>query len=73
MKKWKALVDSWILADLIEEWFEVSLKILVKLIEKKFFMFVKSNNIVFSSKEEELELKKYFKEKYLRNVTNKRL
>ena len=42
-----------------------------KLIEKKFFRFVKDNNIIFYSKEEELELKKYFEKEYKRNYLKK--
>lgn len=65
------MVNQWILDDLIEEAIIVSLKILVKLIEKKFFRFVKDNNIIFYSKEEELELKKYFEKEYKRNYLKK--
>lgn len=65
------MVNQWILDDLIEEAIIVSLKILVKLIEKKFFRFVKDNNIIFYSKEEELELKEYFEKEYKRNYLKK--
>ena len=71
MRRWKQMVNQWILDDLIEEAIIVSLKILVKLIEKKFFRFVKDNNIIFYSKEEELELKKYFEKEYKRNYLKK--
>lgn len=64
MRKWKDTVASWILSDLLEEGLIVSLKILAKIIEIKFFRFVKDNDIVFNNKQEELELKRYFEKEY---------
>ena len=64
MRKWKDTVASWVLRDLLEEGLIVSLKILAKIIEIKFFRFVKDNNIVFNNKQEELELKRYFEKEY---------
>lgn len=64
MRKWKDMVASWVLSDLLEEGLIVSLKILAKIIEIKFFRFVKDNGIVFNNKQEELELKKYFEKEY---------
>ena len=58
MKKWKDTVASWVLSDLLEEGLIISLKILAKIIEIKFFRFVKDNGIVFNNKQEELELKR---------------
>lgn len=64
MRKWKDMVASWVLSDLLEEGLIVSLKILAKIIEIKFFRFVKDNGIVFNNKQEELELKRYFEKEY---------
>ncbi len=64
MRKWKDTVASWVLRDLLEEGLIVSLKILAKIIEIKFFRFVKDNDIVFNNKQEELELKRYFEKEY---------
>ena len=64
MRKWKDTVASWVLSDLLEEGLIVSLKILAKIIEIKFFKFVKDNGIVFNNKQVELELKRYFEKEY---------
>lgn len=64
MRKWKDTVANWVLSDLLEEGLIVSLKILAKIIEIKFFKFVKDNDIVFNNKQEELELKRYFEKEY---------
>ena len=64
MRKWKDTVANWVLSDLLEEGLIVSLKILAKIIEIKFFRFVKDNDIVFNNKQEELELKRYFEKEY---------
>ena len=64
MRKWKDTVANWVLSDLLEEGLIVSLKILAKIIEIKFFRFVKDNGIVFNNKQEELELKRYFEKEY---------
>ena len=64
MRKWKDTVANWVLSDLLEEGLIISLKILAKIIEIKFFRFVKDNGIVFNNKQEELELKRYFEKEY---------
>ena len=40
MRKWKDTVANWVLSDLLEEGLIVSLKILAKIIEIKFFKFI---------------------------------
>lgn len=75
MKKWKNIIDNWILDDLIADALEISFKILIKVIQKKWLHFMATNNIVFNNKEEEEIAKKYFQKSYLKkykkNVTYK--
>lgn len=71
MNKFKRLVNKYISEEVIELAVNVGARVLIKIIEMKFLNFVEKNRIEFRNTKEEMEVKEYFKNRYI-NKINKR-
>ena len=71
MDKFKRLVNKYISDEVIELAVNVGARVLIKIIEMKFLNFVEKNRIEFRNTKEEMEVKEYFKNRYI-NKINKR-
>ena len=71
MNKFKRLVNKYISDEVIELAVNVGARVLIKIIEMKFLNFVEKNRIEFRNTKEEMEVREYFKNRYI-NKINKR-
>ena len=71
MDKFKRLVNKYISDEVIELAVNVGARVLIKIIEMKFLNFVEKNRIEFRNTKEEMEVREYFKNRYI-NKINKR-
>ena len=71
MDKIKRLVNKYISDEVIELAVNVGARVLIKIIEMKFLNFVEKNRIEFRNTKEEMEVREYFKNRYI-NKINKR-
>ena len=71
MDKFKRLVNKHISDEVIELAVNVGARVLIKIIEMKFLNFVEKNGIEFRNTKEEMEVREYFKNRYI-NKINKR-
>ena len=71
MDRFKRLVNKYISDEVIELAVNVGARVLIKIIEMKFLNFVEKNGIEFRNTKEEMEVKEYFKNRYI-NKINKR-
>lgn len=71
MDKFKRLANKYISDEVIELAVNVGARVLVKIIEMKFLNFVEKNRIEFRNTKEEMEVREYFKSRYI-NKINKR-
>ena len=71
MDKFKRLVNKYISDEVIELAVNVGARVLIKIIEMKFLNFVEKNGIEFRNTKEEMEVREYFKSRYI-NKINKR-
>lgn len=71
MNRFKRLINKYISDEVIELAVNVGARVLIKIIEMKFLNFVEKNRIEFRNTKEEMEVKEYFKNRYI-NKINKR-
>ena len=66
----RAIIDEYVVRHILEITIEITLRVLIKIIEEKYFKFMKiyGNKLGVMSKQEELECRKYFKEAYIREA-----
>lgn len=69
-KEKKIMIDEYVVKHILEMTIEITLRVLLKIIEEKYLKFMRlySNKLTFTSKQEELEFKRYFKEAYIREA-----
>lgn len=67
-KEKKLVIDEYIVRNILEMTIEITLRVLLKILEEKYLGFMKiyGNKMAFKDKQEELECKKYFREAYVR-------
>lgn len=72
-KEKKIMIDEYVVRNILEMTIEITLRVLLKIIEEKYLGFMKlyGNKMAFKNKQEELECKKYFKEAYVREFKNR--
>ena len=71
MDRFKRLVNKYISDELIELGVEIGARVLIKIIEIKFLNFVEKNRIEFRNTKEEMEVREYFKNKYINKINNR--
>ena len=68
MDKIKRLVNKYISDEVIELAVNVGARVLIKIIEVKFLNFVEKNRIEFRNTKEEMEVREYFKNRYIKRI-----
>lgn len=68
MDRFKRLVNKYISDEVIELAVNVGARVLIKIIEMKFLNFVEKNRIEFRNTKEEMEVREYFKNRYIKRI-----
>ena len=68
MDRFKRLVNKYISDEVIELAVNVGARVLIKIIEMKFLNFVEKNRIEFRNTKEEMEVREYFKNRYINKI-----
>ena len=68
MDRFKRLVNKYISDEVIELGIEIGARVLIKIIEMKFLNFVEKNRIEFRNTKEEMEVREYFKSRYINKI-----
>lgn len=68
MDRFKRLVNKYISDEVIELGIEIGARVLIKIIEMKFLNFVEKNRIEFRNTKEEMEVREYFKNRYIKRI-----
>ena len=68
MDKIKRLANKYISDEVIELAVNVGARVLIKIIEMKFLNFVEKNRIEFRNTKEEMEVREYFKNRYIKRI-----
>lgn len=68
MDRFKRLVNKYISDEVIELGIEIGARVLIKIIEMKFLNFVEKNRIEFRNTKEEMEVREYFKNRYINKI-----
>lgn len=68
MDKIKRLANKYISDEVIELVVNVGARVLIKIIEMKFLNFVEKNRIEFRNTKEEMEVREYFKNRYIKRI-----
>ena len=68
MDRLKRLVNKYISDELVELGIEIGARVLIKIIEMKFLNFVEKNRIEFRNTKEEMEVREYFKNRYINKI-----
>ena len=68
MDRFKRLVNKYISDDIKDLTIEIGARVLIKIIEMKFLNFVEKNRIEFRNTKEEMEVREYFKNRYINKI-----
>lgn len=73
-KEKKLVIDEYIVRNILEMTIEITLRVLLKILEEKYLSFMKLyGKDMKLSKKEEIICKQYFKEAYIREANNRNL